>query len=61
VNGKGETSADQLARCYRAAIDITSNAVLYAKAQGLVLAPCFEDARCAAATLFIAENDRRRF
>jgi hypothetical protein len=59
VNGKGETSADQLARCFRTSIDIVANAVLYAKAQGLVVAPCFEDLRCAAHTLYISESGRR--
>ena len=59
MNGKGETSAVQMARCYRDAIDISATAVEYAQKVGLVIAPCFEDIRALAATCYIAETRGR--
>ena len=60
MNGNGETCAEQLARCYRDAVDIASSAVEYAKGSGLVIAPAFCDIRALAATIAIAEQQGRR-
>jgi hypothetical protein len=60
LNGAGETAADQLARCYRDAVDIALATQAYAKEKGLLLTPEFGDVRAMAATLSIAENGGRR-
>ena len=60
MNGNGETSAAQLTRCYRSAVDIALNAMAYAKEQGLLITPDFADIRALAATLAISETGRRQ-
>lgn len=57
-SGAGESSATHLTRCYKDAVDIVAEAVLYARSKGLTLAPNFEDVRCLAATMAIAESRR---
>ena len=60
VNGAGETGRNQMARCYRDAIDIAQIAVEYAKSKGMLLTPEFADVRALAATLAINECGGRR-
>lgn len=58
VNGQGQTAADLYVDCFRDAVIIALAAVELAKAKGLLIAPAFEDVRCLATALHIAETRR---
>ena len=60
LNGAGEDVPAIMRRCYKAAIEITLEAVQTAQANGLLLSPSFEDVRAIAATLCITETGARR-
>lgn len=59
VNGNGETAAAIMARCYKDAIDVALSAQAYARENGLMLAPVFEDVRAMGTALFIQNGARR--
>ncbi len=57
VNGAGETAAEIMAQCYRRAVDVALTTVAYARENGLMLSPTFEDIRASGTALFI-QNSR---
>jgi hypothetical protein len=58
MNGRGETGATILARCYSKAIDIALMAVAEAEMKSLRITPTFEDIRAMATVLHITETAR---
>lgn len=60
VNGAGEAHPQILKRCYQDAVEIALGAVEFARGKGLTMAPTFEDVRCIASVLCIAETGGRR-
>jgi len=58
VNGQGEAASDILNRCYRNAVEISLEAVEFARQKGLMVTPSFEDLRAISATLLITEVRR---
>lgn len=59
VNGAGLSSAEIMSRCYRQAIDIAANAIVYAQDKGMRLTPEFANIQALAATICINEQGRR--
>jgi hypothetical protein len=59
MNGAGLSSADIMSRCYRQAIDIAANAIVYAQDKGMRLTPEFANIQALAATICINEQGRR--
>jgi hypothetical protein len=60
VNGAGEDLPAIMARNYRSAIQIALDAAEFARSQGLMITPSFEDIRCISTALFIQDAGGRR-
>jgi len=58
MNGRGETAAALLSRCYSKAIDIALTAIAEAELKGLRITPTFEDIRTMSTVLHISETQR---